>query len=239
MENITMHEKIISVIKKNRISTVEVADALNKTGVIEGPRPLIKGKFVVGKVQYIYGHSESNWPIHEQGQYLSEGGILYVDTFNCNNKAAFGDIVAKYFILYKGIEGIVVNGLMRDVHTLVKEDYPLWCNGITPLGCYNKNVYPDNDTLEIAQKRKIFFENGVMIADDSGITFIEGDKINQDTLNRLEFIELQEDIWYFCIDTLKWSTYKTICEKAYLKDKTLLPETLRIKLEEYQNIIGA
>jgi hypothetical protein len=32
----------------------------------------------------------------------------------------------------------------------------------------------------------------------------------------LEFIEEQEDIWYECIDRRKWSTFKTICQKAYL-----------------------
>jgi 4-hydroxy-4-methyl-2-oxoglutarate aldolase len=231
MDNIK--QRIISSIKKNRISSVEVADALNKTGVIEGPQALIKGKFIVGEVQYIYGHSETNWPIHEQGEKIDEGGILFVDTFNCNNKAAFGDIVAKYFILYKGIEGIVVNGLLRDVHTLVKENYALWCKGITPLGCYNKNIQPTDEVKSEAAKRKAYFEGGIMICDDSGCTFIEQHLLTEEMYRKLEFIELQEDIWYYCIDTLKWSTYKTICEKAYLKERDVLPESLRTKLEEF------
>jgi regulator of RNase E activity RraA len=226
-------ERIISIIKKNRISSVEVADALNKKGVIEGPQALIKGKFVVGEVQYIYAHSETNWPIHEQGQHINEGGILFVDTFNCNNKAVFGDIVAKYFILYKGVEGIVVNGLLRDAHTLVKENYPLWCKGITPLGCYNKNIEPEQSVIEEANKHKNFFDGGIMICDDSGCAFIEKNLINENMYHKLEFIELQEDIWYYCIDTLKWSTYKTICEKAYLNEPDVLPESLRFKLKEF------
>lgn len=226
-------QRIISIIKKNRISSVEVADALNKTGVIEGPKALIKGKFIVGEVQYIYGHSETNWPIHEQGEKINEGGILYVDTFECNNKAAFGDIVAKYFVLYKSMEGIVVNGLLRDAHTLVKEDYPMWCKGITPLGCFNKNIEPSKEIKEAAEKQKRYFEGGIMICDDSGCTFIEKDKLNEDMYKKLEFIELQEDIWYYCIDTLKWSTYKTICEKAYLTERGALPISLKNKLEEF------
>jgi 4-hydroxy-4-methyl-2-oxoglutarate aldolase len=225
--------KMISIIKKNRISSVEVADALNKSGVIEGPTALVKGKFVVGEVQYIYGHSETNWPIHEQGEKIKEGGILYVDTFNCNNKAAFGDVVAKYFILYKGIEGVVVNGLLRDVHTLVKESYPLWCKGITPLGCYNKNIEASKDILKEASTRKKYFEGGIMVCDDSGCTFIHKELITDETLRKLEFIELQEDIWYYCIDTLKWSTYKSICQKAYLMERDVLPQTLKDKLEEF------
>jgi 4-hydroxy-4-methyl-2-oxoglutarate aldolase len=232
MESIT--SSIISLIKKNRISSVEVADALGKKGVIEGMMPLAKGKFVVGVVQYIYGHSETNWPIHEQGQYLNEGGVLFVDTFECNSKAAFGDIVAKYFILYKSMDGIVVNGLLRDLHTLVKENYPMWCMGITPLGCFNKKVEPSAEILAAAEKRKAYFEDGIMVCDDSGCTFIEKELINDDTFKKLNFIELQEDIWYYCIDTLKWSTYKTICEKAYLVERDVLPTVLRKRMEEFE-----
>lgn len=226
-------ERMISLIKKNRISTVEVADALNKTGVIEGPKPLLRGKFVVGTVQYIYAHSETNWPIHEQGENLQEGGILFVDSFNCGTKAVFGDIVSKYFILYKGMEAIVVNGLMRDAHTIVKEGYPIWCTGITPLGCFNKEMKPSDEIIRMANERKAFFEGGIMISDDSGCTFISKENITEETYKRLEFIELQEDIWYYCIDTLKWSTYKTICQKAYLSERDALPSNLKAKLEEF------
>jgi 4-hydroxy-4-methyl-2-oxoglutarate aldolase len=225
--------RIITLIKKNRISTVEVADALNKTGVIEGPKPLIRGKFIVGEVQYIYCHSETNWPIHEQGEKLNEGGILFVDAFNCGTKAAFGDIVAKYFVLYKGFDGIVVNGLMRDLHTIAKEGYPIWCLGTTPLGCSNKNIEPTEEILMNASKRKQYFEGGILICDDSGCTLIEKKQITEETYRKLEFIELQEDIWYYCIDTLKWSTYKTICLKAYLNERDILPPNLKSKLEEF------
>lgn len=226
-------EKIIDIIKKNRISSVEVADALNKTGVLEGFNPLRSGKHVVGEIQYIYGHSESNWPIHQQGSKLNEGGILYVDTFLCNNKAAFGDLVAKYFFLYKQIEGIVVNGLLRDVHILKKENYSIWCKGITPLGCHNKNVEIPDSIIEDIALNKNKLSNSILVCDDSGCTLIEKKQINEDTLKKLEFIELQEDIWYYCIDTLKWSTYKTICKKAYLNDKNVLPGILRDRLKEF------
>jgi regulator of RNase E activity RraA len=226
-------EQILRVIKNNRISSVEVADALGKSGVLEGLKPLVSKKFIVGEVGYIYGHSKSNWPIHEQGENIKKGGVLYVDTFECENHAAFGDIVAKYFILYKEIEGIVVNGLMRDVHSLIKQDYPIWATGVTPLGCYNKRVDPSTEVIcQAAEKRKLI-EGGVIVADDSGCTLIRKDQLTVDTLNRLRFIELQEDIWYYCIDTLKWSTYKTICQKAYLSDRDVLPEVLRKKLKEY------
>lgn len=226
-------EEIITYIKKNRVSSVEVADALGKSGVIEGPKALVPRKHVVGEVKYIYGHSRSNWPIHEQGKDVSEGGILFVDTFECYNQAAFGDIVAKYFLLYKSFEGIIVNGLMRDIHALIRYDFPVWALDVTPLGCYNKKVEPSEEIVKSAEKRRNELEGGVMVADDSGCTFIKKDLLNENTLERLHFIETQEDIWYYCLDTLKWSTYKTICMKDYLNEPDVLPENLRLKLSKH------
>ena len=228
--NIT--EQIISFIKRNRVSSVEVADALNKSGVIEGMKPLTPQKHSVGVVKYIFGHSRSNWPIHEQGEKVDDGGILYVDTFECYNQAAFGDIVAKYFHLYKSFEGIVVNGLMRDIHAISRLGFPVWSKGITPLGCYNKKVEPSEEIVKAANENRKELEGGIIVADDSGVTIIKKELINQKTLDRLHFIELQEDIWFYCLDTLKWSTYKTICLKDYLKDPDVLPKVLRDKLEK-------
>jgi hypothetical protein len=54
-------------------------------------------------------------------------------------------------------------------------------------------------------------------------------------LNRLQLIEDQEDLWSFCINTLKWSTYKTIVEKAYLSDSSEIPEHLRNKIELFKD----
>ena len=225
-------QDIINIIEKNRISSVEVADALGKSGVLEHHKPLNGGKFSVGEVQYIYGHSESNWPIHEQGKDLHEGGILYVDMFECANKAAFGDILCKYFLLYKSMKGIVVNGAMRDVHTLKKESYAVWCNAITPLGCSNKNVKATDAIIRKADQRRLELEGGIMVCDDSGCTIIKKSLITEQTKRNLEFVELQEDIWYYCLDTLKWSTYDVVCKKRYIKEKDILPDILRAKLEK-------
>ena len=55
---------------------------------------------------------------------------------------------------------------------------------------------------------------------------------NKDFLEKLDFIELQEDIWYHCIDTKKWSTFETVCLKKYM-DTGLLPKEYKTKFEEF------
>ncbi|MDA8912013.1 RraA family protein [Pseudomonadales bacterium] len=232
-----MHNEIIELIQKNRVSTTEIADALGKKGAIPGMAPLNPGHFVVGKIHYVCTWDESNWPLHEQIQIVPEDSIVYVDAYNCENKAIFGDIVAKVLLLYNGVRGVVVDGLLRDVNRLKKENYPLWCTGVSPIGCFNRDVVlrPEVEEYQMLQRAK--YQDAILVADDSGCVVIESGEQNRTTLQRLEYIELQEDIWYFCIDTLKLSTYETICKKIYLTSPDLLPVSLRKRMIKYKDLL--
>ncbi len=231
-----MKTKIIHYIQKNKISSVEVSDALAKSGVLDRLTPINEGQFVVGEVEYVYTCHNSNWDLHKQIESIKENRIVFVDTFDCDNRAVLGDIVSKYLVLYKHAKAIVVNGLVRDVHRLKKENYPIWSLGSTPLGCYNKEVQIDYRLQKKIDQRKRTFQDAVLVADDSGCTLIENKLINHELYEKLEFIELQEDIWYFCIDTLKMSTYETICLKQYLDgDREILPTVLKNKLRHFEN----
>ena len=72
-----------------------------------------------------------------------------------------------------------------------------------------------------------------MVCDDSGVVFIPRDKIDEKLLNKLHFIEYQEDIWFYCVDTLKMSTFDTVCQKKYLEGDILDKARLE-KLAEFQ-----
>lgn len=224
--------KCIELIESNRISSTEVADALGKKGVLPNFITVNAGNYLVGKIHYIYTHDESNWPVHDKVRDIPENCLLFVDSFNCENKAIFGDLVAKYIILYKRAKGIVVNGLMRDIPDLRKYAYRIWCKGFTPLGCYNIDVTPSEQIMEQAKKNHRLFHDGILVCDDSGCTLIEKDEINDELFTKLEMIELQEDIWSYCINTLKWSTYDTVCLKKYLSNPEFLPEVLREKVKQ-------
>lgn len=224
-------EKCIELIESNRISSTEVADALDKTGVLNNLQPINPGRHVAGKAHYVYAHDESNWPLHNQIQDVPENCILYVDTFNCGDKAIFGDLVSKYLLLYKKVRGIVVQGKMRDIPDIKKYAFPIWCTGYSPLGCYNRDIKPSHEIIKEVEERKRYINGGIIVCDDSGCTLIREDLVTDDTFNRLELIELQEDIWSFCINTLKWSTYDTVCQKKYLTHPEVLPDILKDKVK--------
>lgn len=226
-------EQALDLIEANKISTTEIGDVLGKTGQIEGVRALNAGMFRAGEVKVIYAINNSNYEVHKQ---LAEsddikGKILFVYNVNCD-RAIFGDLVSKYIMLYKRAKAIVINGKLRDAHTLIKEKYPIWLQDVSPIGCVNRPNGPEIDHV-LLQEIKDKYDGSIMVCDDSGVVMIPKDKINEKLLTKLEFIEFQEDIWFYCLDTLKMSTFDTVCLKKYLEGD-LIDKKLLDKLNEFQ-----
>ena len=215
----TMHE-ILEFIQKNKLSSVEISDAQGKKGNIEDMLPLTSSKYVAGIVKYVYTWGGSNWPLHEQIQMINKNSIIFVDAYECGKKALLGDLVCKQLFVYQQIKGLIVNGYVRDAHRLVKEGYPIWCKGVTPLGCSNEKVVKNNMIEEYFSPRLKQLDNAILVADDSGCSVIDKHEDETSMVKKLEAIERKEDLWYYCLDRLKMNTFEIICEKKY-KDKKL------------------
>jgi len=226
-----LYLKIVNKIIRNKISTTEVADCLGKKGYLDKVKALNRGHFRCGKIFLAYGYNESNWEIHEQVRAIKRGDIVLIMMHDCKERAAFGGLVSKYILLYQGASAIVVDGYVRDVHVLLKENYPLWCKGTTPIGCFNRKNEKEIDT-KILEEWKNKYEEGIAVCDDGGVVIIPREEITEKFFEKLDFIELQEDIWAYCINTKKWDTYDTVCLKKYL-DTELLPKELKDKFKVF------
>ncbi len=222
-------QKIITYIRRNRVSTTEIADALGKSGVLPGVRAMTPDHFRVGRARALFTAYESNSALHAQLKKLQEGEIAVVFAHACKERAVLGDLVVRYAVLYRGAEAVVVNGLVRDASRLRRERYPVWAQGATPLGCFNDPSDPFPSDLEKKIRKEI--DGGVAVCDDGGVVVIPASQLNQGMLNSLYQIELQEDIWYYCLNTLKWDTERIVCKKEYLSANKLLPATYRKQLK--------
>jgi 4-hydroxy-4-methyl-2-oxoglutarate aldolase len=227
----TYSSQIVDFCRKNRVSTTEVADALGKSGVFSKVSPVSINMYRVGSIRCLFASNNSNWAVHEQIRQVQEGEVVMIFTHGCDaDRAVIGELIAKYALLYRGAAAIVVEGPVRDVAVLRRENYALWSVGSSPLGCYNKPVEPYPQDLEAAIRDK--YEGGLAICDDGGVTVISRNLVNEDTLKRLHRVEMQEDIWFYCLDTLKWDTKKIVCEKAYLNETELLSKIHKQQLAE-------
>lgn len=217
--NSESEKKIIDYIKRNRISTTEIADCLGKKGNLPGIYPVTPGMHKVGKTRYIYGFDESNWSIHEQARDIKAGEVVIIDGINVNDRALMGELVTKFILLYKQAEAVVVRGIVRDANDLIRMKYAIWCKGFSPVGCFNVWHEESEEIKEIVKREKEIFDGSICVCDDTGVVIIPKEEIGEEFYKKLEWIEEQEDQWFYCIDRLKWDTYDTVCLKKYLEDK--------------------
>lgn len=227
-----LRDKIVELIQVNKISTTEVADVLGKTGHLDGILPINRQIFKAGIVEFIYTHDGSNYEMHRQIQSLPKGRIAYIHPINCAKRAVMGDLVSKYLYLYRQAAAVVVDGYVRDVHRLIKEQYPLWARGVTPIGCVNAKPEKPAPT-DVVDPLRERFSGGIIVCDDSGVVLIEPRQITPELYEKLNLIELQEDLWYYCIDSEKMSTFDVVCNKKYLTDPELMKLPRVVKLKEF------
>lgn len=212
-----MKNQIIDYIKRNRVSTTEIADCLGKSGVIENALPINRGHFKVGNVKWVYAYKSTNWDVHEQIIDTNEGDIVFIDAIDCENRAIIGELVSKYIILYRQAAGIVTNAKMRDAGALIRENYPIWCNGVSPVGCFNvKPEPPLEKALENEHRDK--YDGAIMVCDDCGVVLIPKEQHTQVFLDKIIAMEEQEDIWFDRLDRKKENTFEIVCLKKYLEE---------------------
>ena len=212
--------KILDFCLENRVSTTEVADALGKSGVLPKVGPINFNQYRVGPVRAIFTANNSNYAVHEQIRGVKKGEVVIIFAHQCVDRAIIGDLISKFILLYKGAAALVVQGLVRDAAGLRRQGYAVWSEGVSPLGCFN--VPSDPYPKELEEQMRVAYEGGIAVCDDGGVTVIPRDKLDAEMLARLRRIEMQEDIWFFCLDTLKWDTKKIVCDKAYLTEQGLL-----------------
>ena len=212
---------IVDFLTRNRVSTTEVADALGKTGVIEDVMPINRGHYRVGKVRWIYAYEESNWPVHEQIQDIEDDCVVFVEAFDCGNRAIFGELVSKYLLLYRQSRALVIKGKMRDAAGLIKENWPIWCTGLNPVGCFNRKPSQKFDE-SIKKEHYDMYDGAIAVCDDCGVVIIPKEQITEEFLNKLLHMENQEDIWFDRLDHYKENTFEIVCEKTYLQDEAYM-----------------
>lgn len=211
-------KRIIDFIRRNRVSTTEVADCLGKTGVLENVMPINRGHFKVGNVKWVYAYAESNWDVHEQIISTKENDIVFIEAFDCKHRAIIGELVCKYILLYRQASAIVCNAKFRDAGALLRENYPIWCTGFTPVGCFNTKpeIALDSTIVEMSKSK---YEGAIAVCDDCGVVVIPKELHTEDFYQKLVKIEEQEDIWFNRLDHYKESTFDIVCLKKYLVSK--------------------
>lgn len=219
MDNQSMRDQIIAYIRRNRVSTTQVADCLGKAGALAGCIPTSRGHFKVGVVRWVYAYAESNWTLHERLTEVLPREVVFMQGIDCAGRAIAGELISKYVLLYRQAEAIVSDALLRDAAALLRENWPIWCPGFTPVGCFHDDRgRPSPDLLA---QRRAAYDGAIAVCDDGGVVLVPRVHHTQAFLQRLEAEEEREDIWFSRLDRHKESTFDIACLRTYEQDRTL------------------
>ncbi len=122
------HEGIRDALMK--VSAPNVADAMHKKGAMVGIRPLKNGYHMVGKAVTVRTADRDWAKAVEAIDTAGKGDVLVMDAAG-GYIAVWGEL-ASWSAKLKGIEGIIIDGAIRDVDDIADMEFPAFSRNIAP-----------------------------------------------------------------------------------------------------------
>ncbi len=115
-----------------KIGTPALSDGLNKFNTLHpAVKPVTDSIRVSGPAITVRMRPGDNLMLHKAIGLAQPGDIIAVDTCGCENYCVMGDLMASAAFA-KGIAGIVVDGMIRDIMELKEKNFPVFAKGVVP-----------------------------------------------------------------------------------------------------------
>ena len=211
-------QEIARIIEEKKVSSSELADALNKTGHVPNVSAISDKFHRSGLIYPVFCANCSNYELLDQLQEVPSGSICMVFTHKCKDIAVLGYLNCKYLFDIKNIKALIVDGYLRDKDEIIRSKYPIWTSGYSPIGC--KNTPAEKFPKEIKDDINRKYLNSPVVCDSTGVVAIPAwdAKDTEQIKSSISFIYHKEIVWSYCINVMGWSTFKTVCKKDYMTD---------------------
>ncbi len=162
----SLEEEIVSLLRS--VSSSNISDAMHRQGAMRGIHPLIPGKKIVGKAITVQTFA-GDWAKPVEAIDLAGPGDVLVIYNGSNNIAPWGGL-ATLSCKIRGIEGVVVDGAVRDLQEIRPMDYPLFSSDVVPNAGDPKGMGEINS--EIVCGGQTVRPGDYIVGDDSGVVVI-------------------------------------------------------------------
>ncbi len=132
-----------------------------------GMKALIDGKHIVGTAVTVAIPGQDSTLLHHALGLLRPGDVLVIDRLGDTRHACFGGgvcVAAKA----SGAAGAILDGPCTDPSEIRREDFPLWCRGVSPI---TTRVYDIGGSMNVAVSCGGVSVNpgDVVVADENGV----------------------------------------------------------------------
>lgn len=162
----SLEEELVSILKE--VSAPNISDAMHRKGAMRDIHPINLGTKIVGTAVTVQTFA-GDWakPV-EAIDTAGPGNVIVI--YNGSNSIAPWGGLATLSCKIKGIEGVVIDGAVRDVDEIRAMNYPVFSSGITPNAGEPKGMGEIN--AEIVCGGQTVRPGDYIVGDESGVVVI-------------------------------------------------------------------
>ncbi|MCL2863070.1 MAG: orotidine 5'-phosphate decarboxylase [Methanimicrococcus sp.] len=167
-----------------KISTSNISDAMHRKGAMRGILPKIHGKKIVGRAVTVRTFG-GDWAKPVEAIDISGPGDIIVIYNGDDNIAMWGGLATQTAVNRK-LEGVVIDGAVRDFDEIQKLDFPVFAANIVPNAGDPKGLGEIN--VEITCGGQTVNPGDIIVGDDSGVIVIPKERA-------YEIARRSEEVW--------------------------------------------
>ncbi len=161
--------------RAKKLNTTLVSDAMGCTGSMNYKiKPVTNTVKVVGTALTVSLRPGDNLFLHQAIHIGEEGYVIVVDGKGHTENAYLGELMA-FAAKARGLEGIIIDGLVRDKDVLSRLDFPIFATGFIPNGPLKDGPGQINTLISCGG---VSVQPGdLIIGDDDGVVVVPKEQI--------------------------------------------------------------
>jgi RraA family protein len=151
------------------IATSLLSDNMARLSGTVGLSPYHKAKPLAGTAVTVRTRAGDNFAIHRAFDFCRPGDVLVIDGGGDLIQALMGEIMATYAESL-GVQGLVIDGAIRDVGSIRSKDFPVYARGVTHRGPYKSG--PGEINVPVTVGGMVVHPGDIIVGDEDGVLAI-------------------------------------------------------------------